>query len=63
VPRHLKAAVLALEGETGPAYWMVFPNFSAIMRYNHSPLYAMAAFELSRVLVEADASRRRPPPS
>jgi len=46
-----KAALLRLEEETGPAYWLGFQNFYAITRYNHSPLYAMAAYELSQRLV------------
>lgn len=43
-----KAGVVQLAGETGPDYWITFHNFSVIMRYNHSPLYAMAAYELTR---------------
>lgn len=43
-----KAGLLQLAGEAGPEYWITFHNFSAIMRYNHSPLYAMAATELVR---------------
>ena len=43
-----KAGLLQLAGEDGPEYWITFHNFSVIMRYNHSPLYAMAATELVR---------------
>jgi membrane-bound lytic murein transglycosylase B len=43
-----KAGLVQLAGETGPEYWVTFHNFSTIMRYNHSPLYAMAATELVR---------------
>jgi len=39
---------LKLEEENGPAYWTTYHNFQVIMRYNHSPLYAMAAYEVSR---------------
>ena len=46
-----KAKLLALEGENGPEYWLTLQNFYAITRYNHSPLYAMAAHQLSRELV------------
>ena len=45
-----EGALVQLEGETGPLHWIVFRNFTAIMRYNNSPLYAMAAYELSREL-------------
>jgi len=48
IPAHLKAGLLELQGETGPMYWITFHNFNVIMRYNHSPLYAMAAYELTR---------------
>ena len=45
----LKAGLLELQGEDGPEYWITFHNFTVIMRYNHSPLYAMAANELIRI--------------
>lgn len=38
-----KASVLHFSDE----YWFCFPNFNVIMRYNKSPLYAMAIKELS----------------
>lgn len=44
----LKGVLVELPGEQGPQYWIVFQNFSVIMRYNHSVLYAMAAYELTR---------------
>lgn len=47
---HLKAGVVVLDGENGPDYWIVFHNFNVIMRYNHSPLYAMAAYEVSHAM-------------
>jgi membrane-bound lytic murein transglycosylase B len=49
VPSNLKAGLLELQGENGPEYWVTFHNFQVIMRYNHSPLYAMAANELIRI--------------
>jgi membrane-bound lytic murein transglycosylase B len=48
VPADARANLLELEGETGPEYWITLQNFYAITRYNHSPLYAMAAHQLSR---------------
>jgi membrane-bound lytic murein transglycosylase B len=53
LPGHIKAALVELDGEAGPVHWVAFHNFSVIMRYNHSPLYAMAAYELSRALAAA----------
>lgn len=44
------AALIELAGESGPDYWLGFHNFYVITRYNHSPLYAMAAYQLSEQL-------------
>lgn len=51
LPSNVKAALVKLDEETGPAYWLGLQNFYVITRYNHSPLYAMAAYELSRELI------------
>jgi len=44
------AAVGSLEEENGDSYWITFKNFYVITRYNRSPLYAMAVFELSEAI-------------
>jgi len=51
VPDHERAKLLALETQSGPEYWLVLHNFSVITRYNHSPLYAMAVFQLSKEIL------------
>jgi membrane-bound lytic murein transglycosylase B len=41
-------SLIALELENGMEYWIGQKNFYVITRYNHSPLYAMAVYQLSR---------------
>lgn len=43
-------ALIELQGEHGSEFWLVTQNFYTITRYNHSVLYAMAAYQLSREL-------------
>ena len=45
-----KVALLEMESDEGNEYWVTSPNFYAITRYNHSPLYAMAVFQLSEAI-------------
>ncbi|HUL13497.1 MAG TPA: lytic murein transglycosylase B [Methylococcaceae bacterium] len=51
LPDQTRATLLELGEEEGPAYWLALHNFYVISRYNHSPLYAMAAYQLSRELL------------
>ena len=56
-------ALIAFEQEQGPEYWLGLQNFYAITRYNRSPLYAMAVYQLSeeiRKLHEQRTSRAAP---
>lgn len=54
IPRQIRAdekvALLGLETDEGMEYWLGFDNFYTITRYNHSQLYAMAAFQFSQLL-------------
>lgn len=48
IPAETKVKLVALEQVDGDELWLGFHNFYVITRYNHSPLYAMAAFQLSQ---------------
>ncbi|MDZ7829304.1 MAG: lytic murein transglycosylase B [Halofilum sp. (in: g-proteobacteria)] len=43
-----RVMLVELEGSEGPELWAGRRNFYAITRYNHSPLYALAVYQLSR---------------
>jgi len=49
----LPAAVLKLVEKDRNTYWLTFKNFYVITRYNRSPRYAMAVYELSREIQKA----------
>ena len=49
------AALVKLEEEDRQAYWMSFQNFYVITRYNRSPMYAMAVYQLSEELLKGMA--------
>jgi membrane-bound lytic murein transglycosylase B len=46
------AALIKLEGKAGTEHWIGFNNFYVITRYNRSPLYAMAAYQLAQAIAE-----------
>jgi membrane-bound lytic murein transglycosylase B len=52
-----KAKIIAFEQENGEELWATSENFYVITRYNHSPLYAMAVYQLSLAI-----SNLRDPP-
>jgi membrane-bound lytic murein transglycosylase B len=45
-----KVGIIELETEKGKEYWLAYPNFYVITRYNSSPQYALAAYLLSQQL-------------
>ncbi|MEX0731031.1 MAG: lytic murein transglycosylase B [Aquisalimonadaceae bacterium] len=49
---NMEATLMELDGEDGPEYWVGLHNFYVITRYNHSPLYALAAWQLSQAIRE-----------
>jgi len=43
-------ALVKLEQQSQPEYWAGFQNFYVITRYNHSELYAMAVYQLAKLI-------------
>lgn len=52
VGHDLPASLLALAGDGGPEVWITFQNFYAITRYNRSPMYAMAVYQLAQAIAD-----------
>jgi membrane-bound lytic murein transglycosylase B len=48
LPINTNVKLVALEQTEGDELWLGLHNFYVITRYNHSPLYAMAAYQLSQ---------------
>jgi len=46
--------------ENGSEFWLGHDNFYVITRYNHSALYAMAVFQLSKEIRAANNAKDRP---
>lgn len=54
------ATLLRLDGNSGPEYWITFNNFYVISRYNRSPLYSMAVFQLAQSIAVTDSATLAP---
>lgn len=52
LPDHLPARLLNYDMGDQEQLWLVTDNFYVITRYNHSPLYAMAVFQLAEAIRE-----------
>jgi len=53
LPDDLKVTAFRFDAEAGEEYWLGLPNFYTITRYNRSPMYAMAVYELSEAILQA----------
>jgi len=53
LPADTPVVLLAAEQKDGPAYRVGFHNFYVITRYNNSPRYAMAVYDLAQAIVQA----------
>lgn len=62
LPDDSLAALLAFETQQGQEFWVGLDNFYAITRYNHSPLYAMAVYQLGEEIRERRAHLALDPP-
>lgn len=51
-----EAGILELITAKGPEYWMAYPNFYVITRYNTSPQYALVVYLLAQSLRERHAA-------
>ena len=54
------ATLLTLDGAGGEEHWITFKNFYVISRYNRSPLYSLAVYQLSQALDDGKAASAAP---
>jgi len=47
IDRDEPVTIVRLEEEAAESFWLAFNNFYVVTRYNRSPLYAMAVYQLS----------------
>ena len=53
LPDNSPAVLLTLQGKDGPVFRVGFTNFYVITRYNRSPLYANAVYELGQMITQS----------
>ena len=56
----IPATLLTLDGAQGTEHWITFKNFYVISRYNRSPLYSLAVYQLSQALDDGKAASAAP---
>jgi len=49
------ATLLTYDGDAGKEYWLGYRDFYVITRYNHSPMYAMAVYQLAQAIARKPA--------
>jgi membrane-bound lytic murein transglycosylase B len=54
------ATLISLDGADGSEVWITFENFYAISRYNKSPLYSLAVYQLSQAIAAEVAEPAKP---
>jgi len=53
INKDLKGKLLKLKTQKNSEYWVAWNNFYVITRYNHSALYSMAVYQLSKKIKQA----------
>jgi len=56
LPPEAMTTLQTLQGEHGVEYWFTFQNFYVITRYNRSPLYALAVYQLAQAISDGLAA-------